>query len=169
MKEQIKELLQQGFTQKEISKQLNVSAPYISILIKKYDLKQFKIKIERKHRSITKCSICGETDSLKFTKFNRSVCKSCIHIQRREHRRDCKSDIVNYKGGKCQICGYNKSIFALELHHIDPKTKDAKIVRVLSKSRKFNLGKYKEELDKCILLCCNCHKEVHRDITQLPI
>ena len=62
-------------------------------------------------------------------------------------------------GGKCCRCGYNKCEAALELHHVDPTTKDAdttKNLRLISDEVRVN-----EELDKCILLCSNCHREEH--------
>lgn len=71
-----------------------------------------------------------------------------------------KDDIVYVMGDKCQICGYNKCIAALELHHIDPNEKD------FSFNKKDNLSweKIIQELPKCILLCANCHREVHQNL-----
>jgi len=70
-----------------------------------------------------------------------------------------------YKGGKCIICGYNKCLEALEFHHRDPKKKDFGLsVRGLTRSWE----KIKAEIDKCALICANCHREVHAGITQLP-
>lgn len=69
-----------------------------------------------------------------------------------------------YAGGKCTICGYSKCKRALSFHHKDPKKKDfglsdGGITRSWEKTRK--------EIDKCVLLCMNCHMEVHDGITQL--
>lgn len=70
-----------------------------------------------------------------------------------------------YKGGKCNICGYKKCKRALVFHHIDPKTKSFGIsARGFTRSWE----KIKKELDKCIILCSNCHMEIHDGITQLP-
>lgn len=68
-----------------------------------------------------------------------------------------KERLVEYKGGKCEKCGYNKCITALEFHHIDPNEKDFGIgsFNVLS------FDKCKREVDKCILVCANCHREIH--------
>lgn len=67
-----------------------------------------------------------------------------------------KARAVAYKGGACQICGYNKSLVALHFHHRDPSKKDFIISRA-SKSWEAVLA----ELDKCDLLCANCHAETH--------
>lgn len=77
-----------------------------------------------------------------------------------------KQKMVDAMGGKCQCCGYDKCNGALDFHHIDPAEKD------------FGFGAYRanpkswsivvEELRKCILLCKNCHTEVHAGQRELP-
>jgi hypothetical protein len=67
-----------------------------------------------------------------------------------------KIRLVEYKGGKCQICGYNKCFNALEFHHLNPNSKD---FTISGKSLSFEKLKY--EVDKCILVCSNCHSEIH--------
>lgn len=74
-----------------------------------------------------------------------------------EKRRKLKIDSINYKGGRCQSCGYNKCKYALQFHHIDPKEKDFRI----SSGRPKKWERIKIELDKTILLCSNCHFEEH--------
>ncbi len=54
-------------------------------------------------------------------------------------------------------CGYNKCLSALEFHHIDPLKKDFNI----SQFRTTSFESIKKELDKCDLLCANCHREIH--------
>ena len=72
---------------------------------------------------------------------------------------------VAYKGGKCVFCGYKKTIAALDFHHVDEKTKDFGLSqRGLTRSWK----RIKKELDKCILVCANCHREIHSGVLQLP-
>ena len=65
--------------------------------------------------------------------------------------------MIELKGGKCSICGYNKCIEALDFHHIDPEEKEMNMSR--GKSKAWNI--VLKELDKCILLCSNCHRELH--------
>lgn len=82
-----------------------------------------------------------------------------------KRRRKVKTMSIEYKGNKCQTCGYNKYQGALELHHLD-KTK--KSFGISDKGYTRSWQKVKEELDKCILLCANCHREVSAGILQLP-
>jgi len=72
---------------------------------------------------------------------------------------------VSYKGGCCQICGYDRCIEALEFHHLDPTQKD---FGISYKGYTRSWEKVKEEANKCILLCANCHREVHAGKLQLP-
>ena len=70
-----------------------------------------------------------------------------------------KLEIINMKGGKCEICGYDKNISALDFHHIDPNKKEFQLdSRHLSNTTN---KKITEELKKCNLLCSNCHREIH--------
>lgn len=82
-----------------------------------------------------------------------------------KRRRKIKLLSVQYKGGKCQICGYDKYIGALDLHHIDSSQKFFSIGEK-GYTRSWEITQ--KELDKCILVCANCHREIEAGITQLP-
>ncbi len=80
-------------------------------------------------------------------------------IQRWRQR---KLDAVEYKGGKCERCGYDKYPDVLEFHHLDPQSKEAS----WNEMRKWNWNKVLTEIDKCSILCANCHREVHVELRQ---
>lgn len=84
------------------------------------------------------------------------LCKSCILESNTKRRQLVKQKCVDYLGGKCFKCGYNKCIAALEFHHLDPTEKDKDYV-----NNRLMFDKLKPELDKCVLLCANCHREEH--------
>lgn len=70
-----------------------------------------------------------------------------------------KLELIQMMGGKCSRCGYDRNIAALEFHHTDPSKKLFQLdARHLSNS---SIERIKEESEKCILLCSNCHKEIH--------
>jgi len=74
-------------------------------------------------------------------------------------RRDSKRKLIEYKGGKCQVCGYNKDCpRAYHFHHRDPATK---LFGISQKGCTIAWEKLKAEADKCDLLCSNCHAETH--------
>jgi len=65
------------------------------------------------------------------------------------------------RGGACEICGYCKNIAALEFHHINPEEKKFNVD--MRKFSNMNLEKLEAELEKCILICANCHRELHNE------
>jgi predicted HNH restriction endonuclease len=80
-------------------------------------------------------------------------------------RKQIRQLAIEYKGGECSICSYNKCLKALEFHHLDSSKKD---FGISAKGYTRSWMIIKKELDKCILLCANCHREVHEGVTQLP-
>lgn len=70
-----------------------------------------------------------------------------------------KLEAIESLGGSCSKCGYNKNISALDFHHLNPKEKDFSLD--IRKFSNFSNGKLLKELDKCVLLCANCHREEH--------
>ena len=76
-------------------------------------------------------------------------------------RRKRKKDLVEYKGGRCEKCGYDKSVWSLHFHHLNSNEKEFN----LSKNGNCrSLEKDKKEVDKCILVCSNCHGEIHEKL-----
>lgn len=84
--------------------------------------------------------------------------KKYLNFRIAEQRRKLKKQAIEYKGGSCQKCGYNKCPGALTFHHLDPNEKEFGI-SAGGVTRSFE--KIKTELDKCILVCQNCHAEIH--------
>ncbi len=100
------------------------------------------------------CKYCSNKCKCKVT--NRS-CQSYDKQQERAQRR--RKMIVEYFGGKCPKCGYDKNYAALVFHHKDPSTKSFKLdARHLANSSQKVI---EEEVLKCEMLCANCHMELH--------
>jgi len=70
-----------------------------------------------------------------------------------------KYEYILSQGGKCEFCGYNKNIAALEFHHKNPNEKEFQID--LRRFSNCNIQKLEKELNKCMILCANCHREIH--------
>ena len=87
-------------------------------------------------------------------------CNACDSLRVSESCRERKIQAVDYRGGKCESCGYCRCLSALEFHHVDPRKKDIGIAQFRNK----NFHLLKIELDKCQLLCSNCHREKHEEI-----
>lgn len=73
-----------------------------------------------------------------------------------KRRQALRKQAVEYKGGCCQICGYNACLAALDFHHTHAWSKEFNI-----SSKMTSFKAIQAELDKCVLLCCRCHREVH--------
>lgn len=116
----------------------------------------------------TKCSKEKESSdfylkSSKTGKVKMSECKDCHKSRMIKRTRENAEYIFSIVGDKCSVCGYNKCSSALELHHLDPNTKEFN----LSKSRSYSKEAIDKEIKKCILLCSNCHREVHAGLLNL--
>lgn len=78
-------------------------------------------------------------------------------FKRANRRRALRLAAIEYKGGRCLICGYDgPCASAFDFHHESAQGKDFSI-----SSRIASLESIKAELDKTLLLCCRCHREVH--------
>lgn len=106
------------------------------------------------------CEDCGETNPLNFTGKMKTTCKKCHSKDIGRRLISSREKAIEYKGGKCERCGYNKCRAALEFHHKDPTTKDPRGLKA------YNLSRLYAEVDKCLLLCANCHREEHARIRQ---
>ena len=105
------------------------------------------------------CGVKGEENFYSTAKYQ---CKICWNKRTTKTGKDKVRELKIEYGGKCSCCGYDKCFDALEFHHIDPKEKDFH----LGRGRGFNIEKIRKELDKCILVCRNCHTELHYKMKQ---
>lgn len=137
-----------------------ISKETISKVKKLYKKNYSSYEISKKLK-ISKTTVLKYVDSRKRKKMSdeerkkRNV-KSVINWRKRK-----KSELVEYKGGKCEVCKYNKCIDALEFHHIDSTKKDFQI-----SGKSWSYERLKKEVDKCILVCSNCHKEIHHKMNK---
>ena len=146
-------MLAGGLSIRKIAAARNTSYTNVRYWIRKHGLSPNKVKRGRSCK-------CGETDPLKFYARPRSTCMTCHNKYSHGRQIENKKWAVQIMGGKCKLCGYSKCIEALDFHHIDPSVKDgpngnAAIRRGWSKKR------IAAEISKCILVCTNCHREIH--------
>lgn len=116
---------------------------------------------------------CPKHGSVKFNLLGqgnnqRWRCSPCQIEAVNKRRKKLKVLAIDYKGGECEDCGYNKSPSALEFHHIDPTMKE---FGISGNGITRSIETIKTELDKCLLLCANCHREEHDylDVTGLKV
>ena len=115
------------------------------------------------------CEICE--NKLETNSKSRLYCYDCsgestrTNKETRKHqktilRRSMKKQAIKLLGGKCVLCGYDRFIDALEFHHEIHNEKEFK----LGSGNTMSWKDYKTEALKCILVCSNCHKEIHSKI-----
>jgi transposase len=112
----------------------------------------------------TRCIRHGETD---FVIDGRGIyrCRRCRSEAVSRRRRKVKSILVSEAGGRCHLCGYDRSMRALHFHHLDPARKR---LAINAKGVALALDTLRAEARKCILLCSNCHAEVEDGIVVVP-
>lgn len=154
------QLIEQDKTIRAIAQELENSPTTVRYWLKKLGLKTQHRVSNRKDKYV--CKYCGTTrrDDFVWRSQNRqckSVCVACHSEIRMNRLREYKQLAVESKGGKCTRCGYNKCLGALEFHHRDPKQKDPK----WQSMRSCSLKRILKEVEKCDLVCSNCHREIH--------
>ena len=111
---------------------------------------------------IITCKVCGKPLKGRQQKFCSSGCKNSINQSYRAQRaRGLKRKLILVKdlGGCCNICGYKKNLSALTFHHKNPSRKTFQLdMRSLSNRKQIVIDR---EIKNCILVCNNCHAELH--------
>ncbi len=103
---------------------------------------------------------CSDLCRARYKHIHKSLHNNATNYQAQKLRGlNRKLHFISVKGGKCEICGYNKNISALCFHHVDPSVKEVSLdIRHLSNGTMATLS---AEVEKCQLLCHNCHMEIH--------
>lgn len=113
--------------------------------------------LELKANGFNQSEIASKLGCAKSTVSYHLNSKVKVLSKQRSRRLERKRELVEYKGGKCIKCGYDKCLDALEFHHRDESEKEFTI----SVSKNYSTDSLKKEADKCDLLCANCHRELH--------
>ena len=188
---EILKLFKEGLSYEKIGKQCGVSGNYIKKLLKKNGIelpvrrkinpKETFNKGKRKKEIVKNndnwherknglyCEVCGKELTGNQKKFCSKKCKEKKYSQEQYHTlyarkqdksgAEMKAEYIKKMGGCCSVCGYKKNLASLVFHHVDPSRKKftvgaRDIVRRSTKS-------IEEELSNCIVLCQNCHNELH--------
>jgi len=168
-KSTLSDLVGQNLSIREIAAKINLAPSTVRWWLKKFELKT-NLEIGNKFGKARKpqhllvdgedvyyCGQCGESDKSKFYNNTKTRCAECSRVAVFNRLRENKRLAVEYKGGKCYKCGYSKCQAALDFHHLDSKQKDPN----WKKMRSWKFEKIIDELDKCVLVCRNCHSEIH--------
>jgi transcription elongation factor Elf1 len=103
------------------------------------------------------CKHHGFTTYYKSPSMRYFKCQKCNTEAVARARRKAVETVKSEHGNECALCGYSTCLRALEFHHLDPSVKEHKIGSGKTRSIK----KLRKECEKCVLVCANCHREIH--------
>lgn len=166
-KEKLQHTLNTTKNLKEIAKEFNISITTVRYWISKHEIKKENTCLENCLVCAKKCKklYCSLTCKKKdYYENNKEHLKTISKEYCKNNREIFKKLAINYGGSKCKHCGYNNNYSALAFHHLDPDQKDFALGSIRSKTLTPSL---RSELDKCILLCHNCHNIEHNKLRLL--
>ena len=172
-KEQLEPLIEAGVTYREIASRLDRSISTVRYWAREHGLakprgivrQDLDRAIADGSRTIVRvCRRHGETEFAIVGSERRPRCKKCRAEAVARRRRRVKELLVREAGGKCELCGYSRSVCALEFHHRDPSKKSFGIAyRGITRG----IDEVRREVEKCVLLCATCHAEVEGGVASL--
>jgi hypothetical protein len=176
-KEELQNFINQGLSQRKISEKSGQSHTSIRYWLKKYSLKTKNKTPQNTTDYQNNQKYCSKCDKKKplgdfYERFDSnaysSYCKKCSNKYYTERVRNVKIKMIEYKGGCCERCilkleDTHYSVF--DFHHINPQEKDPNFGKI--KYQKWSV--IKEEIDKCMLVCSNCHRIIHAELEGLKV
>lgn len=159
--------IKQGFTLKQLASTFQMSQTNLRYWIKKFGLKLVRGAKGKKPKDFNfprKCK-CGETNPNKFYGNKTTVCAKCHNQNTLLLGRENRSYMLEKLGSHCINCGFDKWKASLDIHHVDPTKKDVSF----STARYWNRSKIDKELEKCVILCRNCHAAYHSGELDLKV
>ena len=163
-KEILIELVNKELSVREMIPYVKISYSTIRYWLNKYNLKTKKNYGKSKFNGKKQCLICKEIKEISnFYKSKNSIqtyCKICSCKYHQNRVKDVKIKMIEYKGGECEKCNLklkNSHYAVFDFHHTNSLDKPLNFNRI--KFQKWEKIKY--EIDKCKLLCANCHRMEH--------
>ncbi len=171
-REALEPLVLQGLSIRAIAQRLDVSYATVQHWIGRYDLttlRAARLKATGSARLAGEKAIeltCVQHGPTTFIRkadggYRCRQCRSEAVVKRRRH---VKAVLIEEAGGRCLLCGYDRSPAALQFHHVEP---GAKAFAIAHRGVTRSLAAARAEAQKCVLLCANCHAEVEVGIATL--
>lgn len=153
-------LIARGYTQRQIAEREGTSQTNVGYWLRKHGLQTKATQHVPANGTMRTCEQCGRRWVYK-THQGTTVrrCNSCCTNDQRVGKR---LKALAFLGGKCARCGYDRCSASLHFHHKDPGQKEFEIARNINR----RWESLKAELEKCVLLCANCHGEEHHEHTE---
>lgn len=162
---ELRKLVEQQYSIRQIAKETGKGPTTVRRWLKRYGLKLKRGTRGKYPKDFTltyKCK-CGETNPEKFYGHKRSTCAKCHNKYRLDKGRKNRRKAIEYLGGKCINCSWDKWDSGFDIHHLNPEEKDV----AFRSMRSWSWERTRAELDKCVLLCACCHAGVHSGDVEL--
>lgn len=129
----------------------------------------------------TKCTVCLPFNPVRTPRTEEEAKEAKTSWRQERYQKKCKEVggeiiglravarkryVLNLLGGSCLVCGYSKCDRNLVFHHLDPTGKE---MDTASRAFLRRPKKIAYELMKCVLLCANCHGEVHSGLIRVEL
>jgi transposase len=171
-REQLEPLVAEGCSTRQIADRLGVSQATVRHWLARHGLETIRAARRRLRVVVPddESSTTGTCPRHGVTEFRRRAeggwrCLRCRSEAVSARRRAVKMALVAEAGASCALCGYSRSLAALQFYHVDPATKRFHIAhRGVARS----MAAARAEAAKCVLLCANCHAEVEGGVATLP-
>lgn len=162
-KHSLEKYILEGLSQRQIAAAESCSQSTIKYWLRVHSV---KTDYQTKKAYTTKiaeheCKTHGMTDWVWITSSKQYRCRQCRIDSVKRGRHKLKKALLDHLGGKCTLCGYDKSSRALHFHHKRREDKEFEMARLISLrswDRAFS------EAEKCELVCANCHAELEENL-----
>jgi transposase-like protein len=175
-RERLVSLVELGLSIAEIAKEVGRSKGTVQYWLRRHRLRTRnvlartspeRLRLAKEAGQLIVMNSCAHHGETEFFLEGRGYyrCKRCRSEAVARRRRKVKEILVAEAGGRCRLCGYDRSVAALEFHHLDPATKR---MPLSSQGISYGIETLREEARKCVLLCGNCHAEVENGVVTVP-
>ena len=148
-------LVRDNKSTRQIAKDLNTSQTNVRYWLRKFGLRT--VLVDTRKDKHPKCCNCGITDPNKFYGNKKRLCGKCHNDNVCAKGKEKRTKALEYLGGCCAACGYDRHGCSLDIHHVDRQNKDPNFASM----RGWSWERIRKELAHCILLCRNCHQALH--------
>ena len=168
--DELRELVEQGLSVRQIAARLDRSATTIQHWLRQYGLRTDPARYARRDgpkpgRVLRECAVHGWTGFVRTGTVGTYRCGQCNSAAVAARRREIKARLVAEAGGQCAVCGFDAYLGALQFHHRDPSQKAFSLSR---QGVTRSLSAARAEARKCVLLCANCHAMVEAGLLLVP-
>ena len=175
-REALEALVESGLSIAQIAAQVDRSKATVRHWVRQYDLKTYAQQRRFGEGSTRAAKAAGKATVMRTCRRHGVTafwlegrgdyrCKRCRMERVSQRRRKMKLLLVAEAGGRCALCGYDRCVGALHFHHVDPSSKR---FHLSMQGATRSLAAARAEMEKCTLLCANCHAEVESGLVTLP-